>query len=305
MSRRCDILVIGAGPAGLTAAIYARRAGKSVLVLEKDTFGGQITYSPKLENYPGFEEISGNELAQRMLEQAMKLGADVDMDTVVSVEAGAQGKRVVGEAGVYEADAVIIAAGARHRRLHLPGEEARIGNGVSFCAVCDGAFYRGRSVALVGGGNTALQEALLLSELCRSVTVVQNLPFLTGEQRLIEALHERENVEIRFSTVVTAYLGGETLTGVRLKNTETGAESELPADGVFLAVGTEPDNAPYAAVAALDEQGYLISGEDCRTATDGVFVAGDCRTKAFRQVATAIADGAAAALSACRYLDDR
>ncbi len=305
MSRRCDILVVGAGPAGLTAAIYARRAGKSVLVLEKDTFGGQITYSPKLENYPGFEEISGNELAQRMLEQAMKLGADVDMDTVVSVEAGAQGKRVVGEAGVYEADAVIIAAGARHRRLHLPGEEARIGNGVSFCAVCDGAFYRGRSVALVGGGNTALQEALLLSELCRSVTVVQNLPFLTGEQRLIEALHERENVEIRFSTVVTAYLGGEMLTGVRLKNTETGAESELPVDGVFLAVGTEPDNAPYAAVATLDEQGYLISGEDCRTATDGVFVAGDCRTKAFRQVATAIADGAAAALSACRYLDDR
>ncbi len=305
MSRRCDILVVGAGPAGLTAAIYARRAGKSVLVLEKDTFGGQITYSPKLENYPGFAEISGNELAQRMLEQAMQLGADVDMDTVVSVEDGAQGKRVIGENDVYEADAVIIAAGARHRRLHLPGEEARIGNGVSFCAVCDGAFFKGRTVALVGGGNTALQEALLLSETCERVVIVQNLAFLTGEKQLAEALRERKNVEIRFSTVVTAYLGGETLTGVRLKNTETGTETELPVDGVFLAVGTEPDNAPYAVVAARDERGYLIADEGCTTRTPGVFAAGDCRTKAFRQVATAIADGAAAALSACRYLDEK
>ena len=165
-----DILIIGAGPAGLTAAIYARRAGKSVLILEKDTFGGQITFSPKLENYPGFETISGNDLAQRMLEQALALGTDVEMDTVQGVENG-DVKTVIGELGRYKAKAVIIAAGARHRRLNLPREEEMIGNGLSFCAVCDGAFYTGGHVAVIGGGNTALQEILLLAETCAKVTV--------------------------------------------------------------------------------------------------------------------------------------
>ena len=174
-----DILIVGAGPAGLTAAIYARRAGKSVLVLEKDTFGGQITFSPKLENYPGFQEISGNELAQRMLEQALALGEDIDMDPVVDSRVG-EIKTVVGESGCYEARSVIIAAGAKHRRLHLPNEEQLIGNGISFCAVCDGAFYQGQHVAVVGGGNTALQEIALLSEVCSRVTVAQNRAFLTG-----------------------------------------------------------------------------------------------------------------------------
>ncbi len=176
-----DIIIVGAGPAGLTAAIYARRAGKTVLVLEKDTFGGQVTFSPKLENYPGFQEISGNELAQRMLEQALSLGADIDMDTVVDVLDG-ETKTVVGESGRYETRSVIIAAGAKHRRLQLPNEEALIGNGISFCAVCDGAFYQGQHVAVIGGGNTALQEIALLSEVCKRVTVVQNLAFLTGEE---------------------------------------------------------------------------------------------------------------------------
>lgn len=299
-----DILIVGAGPAGLTAAIYARRAGKTVLVLERDTFGGQITFSPKLENYPGFAEISGNELAQRMLEQAMALGAEIDMDQVLAVRDGAV-KTVVGEARSYEAKTVIIAAGARHRRLHLPREEEFIGNGISFCAVCDGAFYRDRHVALVGGGNTALQEAVLLSEICERVTVVQNLPFLTGEQRLIEALAARPNVDYRYGTVVIGYEGGEALTALNLLQTESGTESRLAVDGAFLAIGTEPENAPFSAVAALDEQGYITADESCRTETAGIFAAGDCRTKAYRQVATAISDGAAAALNACRYLDAR
>ncbi len=299
-----DILIVGAGPAGLTAAIYARRAGKTVLVLERDTFGGQITFSPKLENYPGFAEISGNELAQRMLEQAMALGAEIDMDQVLAVRDGAV-KTVVGEARSYEAKTVIIAAGARHRRLHLPREEEFIGNGISFCAVCDGAFYRDRHVALVGGGNTALQEAVLLSEICECVTVVQNLPFLTGEQRLIEALAARPNVDYRYGTVVIGYEGGEALTALNLLQTESGTESRLAVDGAFLAIGTEPENAPFSAVAALDEQGYITADESCRTETAGIFAAGDCRTKAYRQVATAISDGAAAALNACRYLDAR
>lgn len=297
-----DILIVGAGPAGLTAAIYARRAGKSVLVLERETFGGQMTFSPKLENYPGFAEISGNELAQRMLEQAMALGAEIDMDTVTAVRGGAV-KTVLGESRSYEARAVIIAAGAAHRRLHLPDEERFIGNGLSFCAVCDGAFYRDRHVALIGGGNTALQEAVLLSDLCRRVTIVQNLPALTGEQRLIDALATRSNVDYLYSTVVSAYLGGETLEALDLVHTESGAHTRLAVDGAFLAIGTEPKNAPFAAVAELNAQGYILGDESCRTRTDGIFAAGDCRTKAYRQVATAIADGAAAALNACRYLD--
>ena len=297
-----DIIIIGAGPAGLTAAIYARRAGKSVLVLEKDTFGGQMTFSPKLENYPGFETISGNELAQKMLEQALALGAEIDMDTVVNVTDG-EIKTVHGEMGDYLAKSVIIAAGARHRRLQLPREEEFIGNGISFCAVCDGAFYQDQHIALIGGGNTALQEAVLLSELCSKVTIVQNLPFLTGEQKLVDTLAARDNIDYLYSTVVSGYEGDDTLRSVLLHNTETNTDTRLEIDGLFLAIGTEPENEPYKALTELNDFGYIVSDEGCRTATEGVFVAGDCRTKAYRQIATAIADGATAALNACRYLD--
>lgn len=299
-----DIIIIGAGPAGLTAAIYAKRAGKTVLVLEKDTFGGQVTFSPKLENYPAFQEISGNELAQRMLEQALALGTDIDMDNVMEVRDGAAVKTVVGENGSYEARSVIIAAGAKHRRLHLPEEERYIGKGISFCAVCDGAFYQRQHVAVIGGGNTALQEIALLSEVCRHVTVVQNLAFLTGEQRMIQLLEEKNNIDYIYNTVVTAYEGGDTLTAVRLHNTETGEDSRLEIDGVFLAIGTAPENEAFTSVAALDEVGYIKADESGRTGTAGIFAAGDCRTKAYRQVATAISDGANAALNACRYLDE-
>ena len=297
-----DIIIVGAGPAGLTAAVYARRAGKSVLVLEKDTFGGQITFSPKLENYPGFQEISGNELAQKMLEQALNLGAEIDMDTVTDVIDG-EVKEVIGEAGRYEAKAVIIAAGAHHRRLNLPKEEDFIGNGISFCAVCDGAFYKGQHVAVIGGGNTALQEILLLSEICDKVTVVQNLAFLTGEKKMIQLLDAKKNIEVIYNTIVTAYEGESALTAIDLMNTETNEETRLAVDGIFLAIGTAPENGAYQKVSKLDEWGYIESDERCLTGTPGIFVAGDCRTKAYRQIATAVADGAAAALNACRYLD--
>lgn len=297
-----DIIIVGAGPAGLTAAVYARRAGKSVLVLEKDTFGGQVTFSPKLENYPGFQEISGNELAQRMLEQAMALGAEIDMDTVTEVLDG-EVKTVVGEAGRYEARSVIIAAGARHRRLNLPREEEFIGNGISFCAVCDGAFYKGQHVAVIGGGNTALQEVVLLADICKKVTVVQNLAFLTGEEKLIQLLQSKNNIEYIYNTVVTGYEGETGLQAIRLLNTETQEDSRLEIDGIFLAIGTAPENDAYQKVAKLNEYGYIVSDESCQTGTPGIFVAGDCRTKAYRQVATAISDGAAAALNACRFLD--
>lgn len=297
-----DLIIVGAGPAGLTAAIYGRRAGKKVLVLEKDTFGGQMTFSPKLENYPGFEMISGNELAQKMLEQALGLGADIDMDTVIDVIDG-DTKTVVCENGQYEAKAVIIAAGAHHRRLHLPREEEFIGNGISFCAVCDGAFYQGQHVAVIGGGNTALQEIVLLADICKKVTVVQNLAFLTGESKLMDVLKTKENVEYIFSTVVEGYEGEDALKAICLHNTETDHRSKLEIDGIFLAIGTVPENAAFAKVAQINEQGYIVSDENGFTTASGVFVAGDCRTKRYRQIATAIADGAAAALNACRHLD--
>ncbi len=297
-----DIIIVGAGPAGLTAAIYGRRAGKTVLVLEKDTFGGQITFSPKLENYPGFQEISGNELAQKMLEQALALGADIDMDTVIDVIDG-DPKLVIGENARYEGRSVIIAAGAKHRRLHLPREEEWIGNGISFCAVCDGAFYAGQHVALIGGGNTALQEAILLADTCSHVTLVQNLPFLTGEARLIEAVTKKDNIDFLYNTVVSSYEGEEALEAVCLLNTETQQTLRLEIDGLFLAVGTEPENEAYKKVARCNEAGYILSDESCHTDCAGIYAAGDCRSKAYRQVATAISDGAAAALNACRYLD--
>ena len=298
-----DMIIVGGGPAGLTAAIYGLRAGKSVLVIEKNGFGGQIAYSPKVENIPGTISISGTEFADKLTEQAMNLGADVELETVVRVEAGSIKKVYTEEGGCYEAKAVILAVGVKHRMLGLPGEEELVGNGISFCAVCDGAFYAGQNVAMIGGGNSALQEALLLSEVCSKVTVVQNLAFFTGEKKLADALTARENVDVIFSTVVTEYLSENgTLTGLRLRS-EAGEERVLPVDGAFLAVGLAPENDAFAPLADLNDWGYFASGEDCTTKTAGIYVAGDCRSKTIRQVTTAAGDGAVAAMTACRYLD--
>jgi len=299
-----DIIIVGGGPAGLTAAIYALRAGKTALVIEKSGFGGQIAFSPKVENIPGTAQISGAAFADSLTEQAMNLGADVELETVVSVAKSGNTFTVSTEEGsAYEGRAVIIAVGVKHRTLGLAGEAELIGNGVSFCAVCDGAFYAGQDVAMVGGGNSALQEALLLSEVCRKVTVVQNLPFLTGEKLLADALAEKANVEILLGTVVTAYESESgALTGLRLRS-ETQGDLSIPVSGAFLAVGLEPQNEPFAHLTGTNPQGYFTAGEDCLTATPGVFVAGDCRQKAIRQVVTASADGAVAAMAACRYLD--
>ena len=298
-----DIIIVGGGPAGLTAAIYGLRAGKSVLVIEKNGFGGQIAYSPKVENIPGTILISGAEFADKLTEQAMNLGADVELENVIRVENG-QIKRVYTEEGnCFEAKAVILAVGVKHRMLGLPGEEELVGNGISFCAVCDGAFYAGQDVAMIGGGNSALQEALLLSEVCRKVTVVQNLAFFTGEKKLADALTAKDNVDVIFSAVVTEYLSENgSLTGLRIRS-ESGEEQVLKLDGAFLAVGLVPENDAFASLAELNDWGYFASGEDCTTQTPGVFVAGDCRSKSIRQVTTAAGDGAVAAMAACRYLD--
>ena len=299
-----DIIIVGAGPAGLTAAIYARRAEKSVLLIEKGAFGGQITFSPKVENYPGFASLSGTELADHFVEQALGLGADVEIETVTALEDLGTHKVVHTEDGnAYEGKAVIIAAGAKHRHLGLPNEDIHLGEGISFCAVCDGAFYKGKTVALVGGGNSALQEAILLSEGCEKVYVVQNLDFLTGEQALQDILQKRQNVEVLLGTVVEALPAAAPLRSITLRRVADGHTYDLTIDGLFVAIGLEPENTPFANLAALDERGYIDAGEDCLTTTPGVFVAGDCRRKAVRQVTTATGDGAVAAIAACRYID--
>ena len=300
-----DIVIVGGGPAGLTAAVYGLRAGKTVLVVEKNGFGGQIAYSPKVENIPGTKVISGTEFADHLTDQAMALGADMELEKVVRVDKTAEGFDVVTEEGsTFQGKTVILALGVKHRTLGLSGEEELIGNGISFCAVCDGAFYTGQDVAMIGGGNSALQEALLLSEVCNKVTIVQNLAFFTGEQKLAEALAEKPNVEVLFSTVVGEYITENgALTGLKLRSEIDGRESRIAVDGAFLAVGLKPENENFAALANLNNWGYFDSAEDCCTATAGVFVAGDCRSKHIRQVVTATADGAIAAMAACRYLE--
>ena len=297
-----DIIIVGGGPAGLTAAVYARRADKSVLVIEKGAFGGQITFSPKVENIPGFASVTGNEFAEKLVEQALGQGADVEACEVLNIRSG-EIKQVETDDGVFEGRTVILAAGARHRMLGLPDEEKYIGNGISFCAVCDGAFYQNGVVGVVGGGNSALQEALLLAETSAKVCIFQNLDFLTGEAALCEQVKAADNIEVYLGCTVAGYTGNEELDGVVIRKESDGSETAVKLDGLFIAIGLVPQNEPAASVIELDERGYAVSGEDCLTRDPGIFAAGDCRTKQIRQVTTAAADGAVAALAACRYLD--
>lgn len=348
-----DIIVIGAGTAGLTAALYARRAGKTALVLESENFGGQITYSPRVENYPGISRISGNEFANALFEQVMELGAELEMERVTALlpanaeegpgesagdRAGGSGPggadagegkpvaalgaltsesapcwRVVTEDGSHLAAAVIIATGAKHRTLGLPGEEELIGEGVSYCALCDGAFYRDKVVAVVGGGDTALQDALFLAGGCAKVYLIHRRDTFRGEARWVELLRNAPNVEFILDTVVTGLEAGNEdfaeasagLTALWLENRRVGEKRRLPVDGLFVAVGQAPANEAFAGLLPLDGAGYIIAGEDCRTPAPGVFAAGDCRAKEVRQLTTAAADGAVAATAACRWTDER
>ena len=298
-----DLIVVGGGPAGMTAALYALRNGKTVLLLEKNAFGGQMNDSPRIENYPGIPSISGLELADRMMRQVIDQGAQVELENAVRIDANGPRRLVRTEEGsVYEAGAVVLATGAKHRLLGLPGEEELIGSGVSFCALCDGDFFAGQEVAVAGGGNSALMEALMLSDVCARVTIVQDLDHLTGEKSMQEALSARENVRILTGQRILGLLSEDgKLTGLHLKATR--GETRLPVSGLVVAIGLIPDNEPFADQAALDPQGYVVARDDCLTDHEGVFAAGDCRTKAVRQIATAVADGAVAALAACRYLN--
>jgi len=300
-----DIIVIGGGPAGMTAALYALRNGKSALVIEKNGFGGQITHSPKVENYPGTLQMSGNEFADKMLEQILAQGAEIELETVTGVEDHGEYKTVVTEEGSrFEGRAVVIATGVKHRMLGLAGEGDLVGEGISFCAVCDGDFYTGKDVCVAGGGNSALQEALLLADKCASVTVLQDLPRCTGEEKLQQLLFSRPNVKLMTNMKILRLLTeGSSLCGLEAENTATGERTVLSCHGLFVAIGLIPENGPFAHLADLNAWGYFDSGEACLTRTPGVYVAGDCRSKSVRQLTTAVADGSAAALAACRYLN--
>ncbi len=297
-----DIIVIGGGPAGLTAAVYARRAGKSVLVLEKDALGGQITWSPKVENYPAVPAVSGMDLGNRMAEQAMDMGAEVEIDEVLRIEDFGSHKRVYGSFGTeYDARAVILAAGAKPRKLGLKREDELVGSGVGYCAVCDGAFFKGQAVAVNGGGNSALQDAVLLSDLCSRVYLVHRRDSFRGEEALVNLLRGKENVEFVLNAVITGLKGDSELSSITVE--QDGVQREIPVSGLFVAIGHEPDLAAFADFLDRDAQGYAASDEGCLTKTEGFFVAGDCRRKKIRQVTTAAADGAVAALAACAWLD--
>ena len=287
----------------MTAALYAARADRQVLLLEKESFGGQVVFSPKIENYPGFLQMSGNDFADKLIEQVLEQGVTVELDEAVEIRDGETKTVVCASGAEYACGAVIIATGSKHRMLGLENEESFVGNGISFCAVCDGAFYQGQKVAVIGGGNSALQEAVLLSDLCAKVTIVQNLEYLTGEGKLVSLLSTRDNVDYIYGATVEKFLGDGELTGLILD--QKGTKVRLDVDGVFVAIGQVPVNDAFAPVAELDARGYVIAGEDCLTRTPGVFVAGDCRTKAIRQITTACGDGAVAAMTACRYLGEQ
>ncbi len=297
-----DIIIIGAGTAGLSAAIYALRAGKSVLLMEQLTYGGQIINTPEVENYPGIKSISGFDFAQGLYEQAEALGAELKYEQVTGIENG-EVKKVKTSGGEYECKAIILATGAKNRPLGLDKETEFIGSGISYCATCDGAFFKGRVVAVNGGGNTALEDALFLSNYCKKVYLIHRRDEFRGEAKQVDKLKERENIEFVLNSIITELLGEDELKGVRVHDKVSGEDKDIELDGLFIAIGQMPKNAAFAPIVELDKGGYIVAGEDCRTNVDGIYAAGDCRTKTVRQLTTAAADGAVAALAACAYID--
>ena len=299
-----DIIVIGAGASGMTSALYALRGGKSVLIIEKETVGGQISFSPRVENFPTIKEISGQDLSDRLFDQIMDQGVAFELETVEKIEKLEEnGFKVTTDYHTYTAKAVIIAAGVKHRHLGLPREQEFIGRGVYYCALCDGAFYENQEVTLIGDGNSALQYALYLSNICSKVTVVTLFDYFAGEPMLVNRLKERANVEIIMGYASTSFLGEDKFEGIAFKETYGDKTMEIRNSAVFVAIGQVPDNKKYENLVELDKQGFIVAGEDTFTKTEGIYAAGDCRTKSVRQLTTAVGDGANAATGACAYID--
>ena len=291
-----DLIIIGAGPAGLTSAIYACRAGLSVKVFEELSPGGQAAITPEIENYPGMKKVSGSDFAISLFEQATELGAEVEFERVVRIELLTDGKKVITDSGEYTAKAVIIANGAKRRKLGIPGEEEFSGRGVSYCATCDGAFFKDKDVVMVGGGNTALEDALYLANICKKVYLVHRRDEFRATKNLVDRVVNNDKIEILYSKTLTEIKGEGKVSSVVLQNGE-----ELAVDGVFVAIGLEPDNERFLGVVEL-ENGYIKAGEDCKTSCDGIFAAGDTRTKSLRQIVTATSDGAIAATKVIELL---
>lgn len=300
-----DIGIIGGGTAGMTAAIYGQRAGKRTLIIEGANFGGQITSSTNVENYPGIPSVSGSEFSMNLLDQAMKLGAETVREQVNDVrrEDGIFILETTGKE--YPCRSVILATGVTHRHLGIAKEEKLVGAGVSYCATCDGAFFRGKDVAVIGGGNTALQDAEFLSNYCQKVYLVHRRDEFRGESSLVERLKKKENVEFVLSATVKDILGDTMVEGLLLDNKKTGEDFQIRVSGVFVAIGQIPQNERFAQLVKLDDNGFILAAEDCMTSCPGVFAAGDCRTKEVRQLTTAAADGAVAALAACKYASEK
>jgi len=289
-----DTIIIGAGPAGLTAAIYLLRANKKVLLLEKETVGGQIASSPLVENYPGIENISGSDLANNLFTQVLNLGVDFEIEEVKEIT---KDKKVITDSNTYETKSIIIATGSYPRRLGLPNEENLIGKGIHFCVSCDGAFYKGKTVAVIGGGNSAIGNAIALSDIAKKVYVIQNLDELTCEDTLKQKIKEKDNVEVLTSLTVKEYLCKDKLTGIKLSD-----DSEIKLDGIFISIGLEPSNEIFKDLIETDKYGYAVS-DDGTTNKDGIFIAGDIRQKEVRQLTTATSDGTIAAIKAIKYLN--
>ncbi len=298
-----DIIIVGAGPAGLTAAIYGRRASKSVLVLEAKAWGGQIINTPDIENYPVVAHISGFDFANQLYEQAKALGAEIVLDKVVELRDLGDRKEVVTPRQTYEARTVILATGSENRKLGVEGEDRLVGRGVSYCATCDGNFFRKKTVAVVGGGNTALEDALYLADLAEKVYLIHRRDQFRGEETTVAKLKQRENVEMIYNAIVTKLLYEKRLTGIEVTDKLDGSVRTLALQGLFVAVGRIPENENFRSLVELDPSGYAVADESCRTRTPGVFVAGDNRTKAVRQLVTAASDGAVAATEAVKYLN--
>ena len=298
-----DMIIIGGGPGGYTAALYAARAGLDAVVLEKLSAGGQMAQTHQIDNYPGFPEgIGGFQLAEQMQQQAERFGAKTEYAEVYAVDLKADPKKVETSEGDFYGKTVVIATGAGPRELGLPGEKALTGRGVAYCAACDGMFYRGKTVVVVGGGNSAAADALLLSRVAKKVILVHRRDSLRATKIYHEPLMQAENVEMRWNSVVTELLHQEKVTGVRLKNILSGEETEIPCDGVFVSVGRKPAAELVAGQLELDSGGYIKAGEDTRTSLPGVYAVGDVRTKLLRQVVTAVADGAMAVHMAEEFL---
>ena len=299
-----DVLIVGAGPAGMTAGLYAARAGEKVLVLEKETPGGQIVFSPQVDNYPALPHVAGTEFAESLQTQLEESGALLRYEEALSVRRDGAYWTVRTDADSYTARCVVLAAGTRHRTLGLPGEEDLVGAGVSYCAVCDGPFYRGQDAAVIGGGDTALQDALFLSGICRRVYLVHRRDGFRGEKALQDQVRKKENIILIMSSVPEAFhQENGSLTGLTVRNRDSGAAEDLMVQAVFVAIGSDPQTEAFSPLLGLSGADYLPAEEDGTTSLPGLFAAGDCRAKGLRQLATAIGDGASAGMAAARYAD--